>query len=76
MESWSRLSAVRGVEVGGDCLKAGEGTSQRAYMKDPRPGTTVWGLAVNVGGGLGGGVQRGKHIGTTVTAQTIKHYKK
>ena len=34
-------------------------------MNDPWTGTAVWGLTVGVGGGVGGGGQRGK-IGTTV----------
>ena len=34
-------------------------------MNDPQTWTTVWELTVGVGGGMGGGVQKGK-IGTTV----------
>ena len=34
-------------------------------MKDPWTQTTVWGLTMAVGGGLGGGEGKGK-IGTTI----------
>ena len=44
---------VKGEEGGGDCLKEGEGITQRTYMKDPWTGATVWGLTMEVGGGLG-----------------------
>ena len=61
IESWNRLTAVRGEGGGGDWLKEGEGPSQRPCMKDPWTWTTVWGLTIEVGGGLGGEGQRGKH---------------
>ena len=41
--------------------EVGEGTGQRTCMNDPWIWTTVWGLAVRVGGGLGRGGQRGKN---------------
>ena len=34
---------------------------QRTCMNDPWTWTTVWGLTVGVGAGLGGGGQRGKN---------------
>ena len=37
-------------------------------MNDPWTWTTGWGLTVGVGGGLGGGEQRGKN-GTNVVEQ-------
>ena len=37
-------------------------------MNDPWTWTTGWGLTVGVGGGMGGGEQRGK-TGTTVIEQ-------
>ena len=40
-ESWNRLTAVRGEEGGRDCLKKGEGISQRTYVKDPWTWATV-----------------------------------
>ena len=39
--------------------KEGEGASQRTCLNDPRTWTTVWGLTVGAGGGLGGGGERG-----------------
>ena len=30
-------------------------------MNDPQTWTTVWGLAMEMGGGMGGGGQRGKN---------------
>ena len=38
-----------------------ERTSQRTYMNDLWTRTMVWGWTVGVGGGLGGGGQRGKN---------------
>ena len=64
MGTRNRLTGTRG-ESRRITGKDGEGTSQRT-MNDPRTWTPVWGLTVGVGGGLGGGGQRGK-IGTTVT---------
>ena len=61
MESWNRLTAVRGEGGGGDGLKEGEGISQRTYMHDPWTWTTVWGLTMEVGGGLGGGWPKGEN---------------
>ena len=49
----------------GDCLKEGEGISQRTHMKDPWTWTMVWGLTMEVR--LNEGDQGGK-IGTTATA--------
>ena len=51
----------------GEWWKEGEGNSQRTSMNDPWTWTTVWGLTVGVGGGLGGRGQREK-IGTTMIA--------
>ena len=48
-------------------MKEGEGISQRTYMKGPWTWTMVWGLTMEVGGGLGGGGTGGK-MRTTVTA--------
>ena len=42
-------------------VERGEGTSQRAYMHDPRTWTVVWGLTVGIRGELGGGKQREKN---------------
>ena len=46
-------------------MKEGEGISQRTCRKDPW--TMVWGLTMEVGGRLDGGVKGGR-IGTTVIA--------
>ena len=35
METWKRLTAIRGEQGDGDYLKEGEGISQRTHMKDP-----------------------------------------
>ena len=67
MDTWNRPTAVREEQGGGDCLKEGEGISQRTYMKGPWTWTMVWGLTMEVGGGLGGGGTGGK-MRTTVTA--------
>ena len=69
MESWNRMTALRGEEEGGGCLKLGEGISHRTYMNVPWTWTTVWGLIMEVGG-------EGERIGTTVIAKTIKHFLK
>ena len=62
MESWSRLTAARRERVwgGGQWWKE-EVTSQRTCMNDRWTWTTVWGLAVGTGHGLGRGGQRGKN---------------
>ena len=65
METWSRLTVTRGEDRGGQWWKEGEGTRQRTCMNDPQTWTTVWGLTVVVGRGLGGGGQRGEN-GTTL----------
>ena len=49
METGNRLTAVRGVEGGGNWLKEDEGISQRTCMKDPWTWTMVWGLTMEVG---------------------------
>ena len=46
---------VRGEVGDGDCLKEGEGISQRTYMKDLWTWTMVWGLAMEMGGRMGRG---------------------
>ena len=46
-----------------ECLKEGEGSSQRTCMNDPWTWTTVWGLTVGLGGGLGGGGQSREKLG-------------
>ena len=38
----------------GDCLKEGEGISQRTYIKDLWTQTAVWGLTMESKGRLGG----------------------
>ena len=48
-------------------MKEVEGISQRTYMKDPWTQSMVWGLTMEVGGELGGGVKGGK-FETTVIA--------
>ena len=64
METWNRLTVTRGEGQGGKWWKKGEGTRKRTSM-NPWTGTTVWGLTVEVGGGLHGAGQRRK-IGTTM----------
>ena len=59
METWYRLK-VTGGEGEGIMVERGEGTRQRTCMNDPWTWTTVWGLTVGVGGGMGRGEQRGK----------------
>ena len=61
METWNRLTAARGKGAEGKWWREGEGISQRTCMKGPWTRTTVWGWAVGVGGGLGGGRQRAKN---------------
>ena len=56
-------------------MKKGAGISQRTYVKDPWTWTVVWGLAMEVGGGLYGGGKMGE-IETTVVPQAIKYFKK
>ena len=63
MESWNRLTTVRGEEGGRDCLKEGEGTSQRTYMKGPWKWTILWGWIMEVWDGLGGGWGKGGKLG-------------
>ena len=46
-------------------MEKAEGITQRTCMNGPRTWTTVWGMTLGAGGGLGEGGQRGK-IGTTV----------
>ena len=58
METWNRLTAARG--KGWGMVEIGEETSQTTCMNDPGTWTTVWGLTVGVGGGLGKGGQKGK----------------
>ena len=50
-------------------MKDGEGINQREFMHNPWTWTTTWG-GERVG--LGGGGEREKKTGTTVTAETIK----
>ena len=54
-----QTDSSKGEERGGDCLKEGEGTSQRTHMRDPWTWTTVWGLT-REGGQSGQRGQRGK----------------
>ena len=60
METWNRLTAVRGKRGGGDWLEEDEWMSQRTYMNDPWTWTEESGLTVEVRGMLGGGGQREK----------------
>ena len=53
MEPWNRLTIVRRDGEGGDLLKEGEGISQRTFMKDPWTQAVLWGLTMEVAGGLG-----------------------
>ena len=53
VESRNRLTAVRGKEGGGKCLKEGENTSQRTYMKGPWTWTMGVGIDYGSGGRLG-----------------------
>ena len=62
-----QTDSVRGEEGDGDCLKEGEGISQRTYMKDLWTWTMVGGLIMEVGERLAGGRRRGK-IGTSIIA--------
>ena len=56
-EPQNRLTAISKTGGGrGDCLKEGEGISQGTYMKDPWTGTMGWGLTMEVGSRLGGGI--------------------
>ena len=53
MEPWNRLTIVRRDGEGGDLVKEGEGISQRTFMKDPWTQAVLWGLTMEVAGGLG-----------------------
>ena len=66
IETWNRLITVRREERGGDCLKEGEGISQRTCIKDSQTRTMMWGLTMKVGGGLAKGGE-GRKIETIVT---------
>ena len=71
METWIRLTVVRGEEKEGQWWKDGEGTRQRTCMNDPQAWTTGWELTMGVGGrcgGMGRGGQRGE-IGTSVVSE-------
>ena len=50
METWIRLTVVRGEEKEGQWWKDGEGTRQRTCMNDLQTWSTVWELIVGVGG--------------------------
>ena len=58
---------------GGEWWEEGEGTSYRTCMNDSRTWTSVWGLTVGAGRGLGGGGQRGKNWDNS---NRINKYKK
>ena len=60
-EICNKLTAVRGEGGGGDCLKEGEGISQRTYMHVPWTWTTVRRLTVGMRGGWSERVQREKN---------------
>ena len=68
MESWNRLTAVRGEEGVGDCLKEDEGISQKSIFEEPLDMDNCVRTDCGSGGGLGGRGQRRKRIGTTVIA--------
>ena len=55
---WNRLTVTEGWGEGDNGGKKGKKTSQSICMNDPWTWTTVWGLIMEVEGGLGGGGQR------------------
>ena len=42
MDTWKRLTDLRGEEGGEDWIKQSEGISQRTYMHDPWAQTIMW----------------------------------
>ena len=56
MDTWNRLTAVRGKEGGGDQMREGEGISQRSYMCDPWTQMTVCGDGLREQRGNNGGI--------------------
>ena len=67
LKSGNRLTAIRGEGRGGDCLKEGEGISQRTYMRDPLTWTIVRGLIMEVGVWAGWRGRNGEN-GTSIIA--------
>ena len=61
METRNRLAASRDEGRGQYWRKEVTSTRQRTCMNDPWTWTTVWGLTMKVGDGLGAGRQKGKN---------------
>ena len=57
--SWGKVRLTQSEH----CLKESEGISQRTYMKDPWTWTTVMGLIMELGSGLGGEGTEGEKVG-------------
>ena len=73
METRNRLAASRDEGRGQYWRKEVTSTRQRTCMNDPWTWTTVWGLTMRVGGGIGRGRQRWKNW-NNCNRITVKNY--